>query len=496
MTSARATRLLGLLLAVVLLAGCGGGGGGGSAQGGGSASSPLGSVFGGLGDPTGTNGSTSPLVTLRPPVPVKFQAGQFVPNTPAGKFKLSGQSPLGPKAADFNGDGLPDLLVNGTVQFQLPDHTFTTPVSIGPVPADNGGPGGWPVFFFVQDVTGDSRPDVISASFYYTTTLDPAVCVFVSNGDGTFQPPMGVSNTGAPIDVAFGDIDADARVDLVICSTSTVSWRRGNGDGTFGPSLQVGPGYSLARSVVCDDFNGDGRADIFVVESEIDLGSRSAHACLSNGEGTFTVIDTDALDSENSQVTSGDFNGDGNRDIAVGASASSGKLGSHAAVWVLLGNGDGTFQTPRQIFPSKRSFNVVTGDVNGDGFDDISCSFSELGTANMLLSNGDGNFSLGHAYTGNRLSYFSTLHDMDGDGRLDLVVPDDGGSSILRGNGDGTFDGRRSYFCDGNADMMAVGDVNGDGFPDLAVSNTDNSTVALFINQRDGAFESPAYVTG
>lgn len=494
MTKGRATRLLGLLLAVVLLAGCGGGGGGGSAQGGGSASSPLGSVFGGSGgpggsgDPTGTNGSTSPLVTLRPPVPVKFQAGQLVPNAAAGKFKLSGQSAYSTKAADFNSDGLPDLLVGGTVQLQQPDHTYGAPISIGEVPADAGG---LPVSIFIRDVTGDGLPDVISASFYSTTVLDPAVCVFVSNGDGTFKPRISVPVSAPPLDAAFGDIDLDGRVDMVVCFRNRVYWHHGNGDGTFGPEQTVATGIPFAQAILCEDLNGDGHDDVFIISSEPVYGNLPAHVCLSNGDGTFTTLETPAVDPESIDVASGDFNGDGKQDVAIAAAHTRTYPGTHAAIWVLLGNGDGTFQTPSLAFPDRRSFHLVTGDLNGDGLDDIVFSFDEPQGTNVLLSKGDGTFTQGLSYSGGLPTYFSTLHEMDGDGRLDLLVPGDGGSAILKGNGDGTFDGRRSYDSGGNADTMSAGDVTGDGCPDVAVTNTDNNTVSLFVSRGDGTLAPP-----
>ena len=90
-------------------------------------------------------------------------------------------------------------------------------------------------------------------------------------------------------------------------------------------------------------------------------------------------------------VAVGDFNQDGNRDLAVVSESSSG-------VSVLVGNGDGTFQTAVN-FPisSSANFSVVVSYFNGDSIQDLAVAGSEKasstsGTVSVLLGNGNGTF--------------------------------------------------------------------------------------------------------
>ncbi len=156
---------------------------------------------------------------------------------------------------------------------------------------------------------------------------------------------------------------------------------------------------------------------------------------------------------------------------------------------MLLGNGDGTFQTAVNYnsggdFPAS----VTVADVNGDGKLDVLIANAGTGThgegdgvVGVLLGNGDGTFQTAVTYDsggfGNESVAFA---DVNGDGKLDLVVTDSGtncsndGSSagVLLGNGDGTFQTAVLYCSGGySANSTAVADLNGDGKPDLVVAN-------------------------
>src|ERR1700691_3084959 len=126
---------------------------------------------------------------------------------------------------------------------------------------------------------------------------------------------------------------------------------------------------------------------------------------------------------------------------------------------------------------------VVIADVNGDGIPDLivangcntsTCANSPVG---VLLGNGDGTFQTAVTYgIGNGQATSLALRDVNGDGKLDIIVTDEsngnntGAVDILLGNGDGTFQTALTYTTGGNdAVSVAVADVNGDGKPDLIV---------------------------
>ena len=83
-------------------------------------------------------------------------------------------------------------------------------------------------------------------------------------------------------------------------------------------------------------------------------------------------------------VVAGNFNGDGNPDLAVT------NVGDNT-VSILLGNGDGTFQAHTDFDGGLGPFSPVTGDFNGDGKLDLAVVGGyQLGTVSVLLGNGDG----------------------------------------------------------------------------------------------------------
>src|SRR4029077_1762672 len=90
-------------------------------------------------------------------------------------------------------------------------------------------------------------------------------------------------------------------------------------------------------SVAVGDFNGDGKLDLVVVNNL----SASVSVLLGKGDGTFQAAVNYGVGLGIISVAVGDFNGDGKLDLVVG-----GVVATNSNISVLLGNGDGTFQTP------------------------------------------------------------------------------------------------------------------------------------------------------
>jgi hypothetical protein len=199
-------------------------------------------------------------------------------------------------------------------------------------------------------------------------------------------------------------------------------------------------------------------------------------------------------------VTSADFNGDGVPDLAIIDAQG-------ATVFVLLGNGDGTFP-PAIVTPitAEGPYRMVTGDFNGDGIPDLAyLSYSADLTStdvSILLGNGDGTFTAGASYTAGSLigeARLFAVADFNQDGILDLAIPNAGANSmtILLGNGDGTFTQTRTSPPTGDQpEGAAVGDFNGDGIPDLAVTDTGSASVTILLGNGDGTFTSSTFPEG
>ena len=191
-------------------------------------------------------------------------------------------------------------------------------------------------------------------------------------------------------------------------------------------------------------------------------------------------------------VASADFNGDGIPDLAVSESGSD-------SVFILSGNGDGTFMQAAQT-PSLPGapYLISTGDFNNDGIPDLAVIYGtfisyappeDYFTVAIMLGSGNGAFTLGATYTVgvNDNLYSFGVADFNQDGNLDLIIPNTDGVMILLGNGDGTF--TKSSVSAVAAFGVAVADFNGDGIPDLAVTTTGSGVgVSILLGNGDGTF--------
>jgi hypothetical protein len=227
------------------------------------------------------------------------------------------------------------------------------------------------------------------------------------------------------------------------------------------------------------DFNGDGRPDYAVPSN-----AGSVYILLGNGDGTFTngTTITTAATFEPTSAVVGDFNGDGLQDLAVLSAAGTGSVN------IYLGNGDGTFQVPVS-YPVAASTSgsrlLAIGDFNRDGFQDLVATNNGLNQVAVLLGKGDGTFGPA-AYFGVGASPWNVVvGDINQDGILDLAVASNGSPnvSILQGVGDGTFLTFTTAATGGQqVSSVAIGDFNGDGFPDLATTSVPENSVYVLLN--------------
>jgi hypothetical protein len=346
---------------------------------------------------------------------------------------------------DLNGDGKPDLLVgslsrtpNGlvgvvNVLLGVGDGTFQ----------ENGlyGTAGDHANVALADVNGDGKLDMLASGCAYKDCFTGVVTVHTGNGDGTFAGGSYVFGTGGmfPSSPAVADFNGDGKLDLVVANcgngcqtgTGTVGVLLGNGDATFQTAVTYSTGGIGPHRVIVADVNGDGKPDLIVPNS-----------CTTSGNCTY----------------------------------------GPGSVGVLLGKGDGTFQAAVTYGSGgDYAFSVAVADVNGDGkldllvanfCGDTNCSLA--GPLGVLLGNGDGTFQsvIPYSLGGPSLGQIA-LADVNGDGKLDIVTTSGSNNTmVLPGNGDGTFQAPVFYGTGGfGADGIAVADVNGDGLPDVMVTN-------------------------
>jgi hypothetical protein len=453
-------------------------------------------------------------------------------------------------AGDFNGDGKPDLAVTQagtkllTILTGKGDGTFQTGAAY-PV-------GSNPVSVVVVDVNNDNIPDLVTANQSGNT-----FSVLLGNGDGTFKSSLEFTVGNSPRALAAGDFNGDGRADLAIVNFSdhTVSVPLGNGDGTF----QAARAYNVdldRKSVAAGDLDGDGKPDLVVTnfcgtdstcasngtvsvllgvgdgtykfaasyplgagplsvaladvngDKKLDLiaanrGDRSVSVLLGNGDGTFQSALTYPAGTGPVSLTVGDFNKDGKPDLAIAGDCGQSACLQPGEMSVLLGNGDGSFQSAVTYTLGYSPSSIFTGDINGDSSLDLTVanvcgndgSCRSKGTATVLLGNGKGVFtSVGDVPLGNSPSAL-TLGDLNGDGALDLVAAyrADNKVGVLLGNGDGTFKPQVTYQVGTAPSAVAVADFNGDGKPDVAVANFKDSKVSVLFGNGDGTLQAAVH---
>ncbi len=461
---------------------------------------------------------------------------------PAVSYNSGGQGARSVAIADVNGDGKPDAVVANvcytnsdcsrglaSVLLGNGDGTFQPAASY-----DSGGE--YASSIAVADINGDGKADLVIAN---QTDSDgnwqdgSVTAILLGDGDGTFQPAVSYASgdyDGSSIVVV--DVNGDGKSDVVMangcvdnysCITGGVSVLLGNGDGTLRGGLNYDSGAWSSYSVASADVNGDGRLDLLIASQcnqPSNCSNGAASVLLGNGDGTFQPAVAYSSGGLNAfSILSADVNGDGKLDLIVGNNCADNNCSS-GSVSVLLGNGDGTFETAVSYGSSGLSpFSLAIGDVNGDGKPDLiaanECADNNCsnGSISVLLGNGDGTFQSAVAYnSGGRYSFSVALVDVNGDGKLDLVAANqcvdnnctNGTVGVLLGNGDGTFQPAVDYSSGGvYAFAIAVGDVNGDGKPDVVVSNqcTDNNnctngSIAVLLGVGDGTFQpAAAFVT-
>jgi len=357
----------------------------------------------------------------------------------------------------------------------------------------------------VADVNLDGIPDLLVANNCVSNSncSSGTVAVLLGNGDGTFQTAVPYGSGGfVAYSVAVADVNGDGNPDLLVanncvsksnCGNGTVAVLLGNGNGTFQAAVPYGSGGNQAMSVAVADVTGDGYPDLLVANycaSTTNCDNGTVAVLLGNGDGTFQPAVPYASGGYGANsVAVAVLNGNGNpEDLVLANNCVSSSNCSNGTVSVLLGNGDGTFQTAVPYGSGGvDAYSVAVADVNADGNPDLlvanDCPDCPAGgTVGVLLGNGNGTFQTAAAYgSGGWESYSVAVSDVNGDGNPDVVVANwcastdcsNGSAGVLLGNGNGTFQTAVAFSSgDFYAASLAVADLNGDGKPDLVLANS------------------------
>jgi len=253
---------------------------------------------------------------------------------------------------------------------------------------------------------------------------------------------------------------------------------------SFAPYVDYEVG-DFPLGVAIGDFDGDGDPDLAVGNDE----SATVSVLLGVGDGTFGAGTGIGTGSGPQSVAVGDFDNDGHQDLATANWGPS-------TVTVLLGDGTGAFTTASSPATGLHPTSVAVGDFDNDGHQDLAVADYGPSTVTVLLGDGGGNFTATASSPATGSGPRSVaVGDFDNDGHQDLTTADSGPSTVtvLLGDGGGNFTASASSPATGSTPQgVAVGDFDGNGDQDLAVADFGSDSVSIILGNGDGSFAAKA----
>jgi hypothetical protein len=322
------------------------------------------------------------------------------------------------------------------------------------------------------DFNGDGRPDVATVN---GTSGDVSVFLRQPGGGFAQEPGSPFAVGGGPSAGAVGDYNGDGRPDLAVASygSSTYSVLLRQPGGGF--ALQGGSPVSLAgrpQAIVAGDFDGQGGLDLAV-----SLYDSNQVAFLFNTGNGFSPPLSYPTGTQPSSITAADFNGDGLADVALVNRLSN-------SVTILIRQPAGGFAAEPAVATGTLPGGIASADFNVDGRPDLAVTNYTSGTVSVLLrrATNDGFVSEGDAAVSTGPVGIAAA-DIDLDGRPDLAVAANGGAlDVLRRNAGGGFTRDPSVPLAGTPNGVAAADFNGDARPDFAVSAYATNTFSVLLN--------------
>jgi hypothetical protein len=348
--------------------------------------------------------------------------------------------------ADFNRDGNPDVA-----------YSYPSCAGNGGVIAKLGMSGGnlgpdiftnWGAEFVTEIGTADFNGDGL-LDLVVRDAADACLTFIQGNGDGTFQP-FSATVCGGGTSFALGDFNHDGKIDVADIGCCSLNIYLGDGAWNFtqGQTIQLaGPSSDLQSA----DVNGDGNLDLVYVRTNYDSATDQYSGVgtirWGRGDGTFATSNatylkpniTNPLDA----VTIADFNNDGRLDVALLAGRPC-RPGCGSAtldtVWMYKNNGGGNFTLASQTKFAQHAGTIIAADINGDLNQDlIYYNPFAMGIYPQLRPSGGFQYALGLKDTlgtqgtllpNNGWDVAAAFRDMDGDSRADFAVIDWGASQL------------------------------------------------------------------
>jgi hypothetical protein len=400
----------------------------------------------------------------------------------------AGFAPKAIAAGDLDGDGDADLAVASAnpdlvrTYANRGDGTFDAWIAL---------PGAVePASIVAADLDADGDIDLAAA--FANLPSSPDVKVYRNTGEGLFPvvESFSVAANTRFIDVA--DVDGDRDVDLITGSALGITPLLNAGNTAFVPGALVSGGGDTA-AVATADVDDDGDEDI--VTAHLTSVSPSISYLMNDGAGGLGEVTRIQLGGHPYSGVAGDFDGDGDLDLAVGGSAY-----QAYGISVLRNLGRGAFELWQTYSEPTIAVSMSAADLDGDRDEDLIVLFLG-GGFEIRWNDGAGDFAQATAFPLTIDSLALVAKDLDADGDVDLSLVTFSGGTVLvaLNNGAGGFGPLASYPMGGMMQKSLVcEDMNGDGRPDLVASSGvvyNESKLMMRWNVGDGTFGPLVTVT-